>query len=219
MNRVVAPEILETLADDDPHAIQGRLDLLKVNWIMGNHRWLLRTLKRERKPGEHICELGAGDGALSRKMLQNAICTPQELHAVDLAGEPKNWPAGAIWHRGDLFAQPLPDCEILVANLFLHHFTEEQLAKLGSRLSSKTRLILAAEPARYFIHKISGWLFSNLTRLNHVTRHDMQVSIRAGFRGDELPRALGLAGNWHSEASCTPFGANHVILRRQHPYP
>ena len=214
MNRVVAPEILETLADDDPHAIQSRVDLLKVNWIMGNHAWMLRTLQSERKPGEHICELGAGDGALSRKILQNAICSPQELHAVDLAGEPKNWPAGAIWHRGDLFAQTLPDCEILIANLFLHHFTEEQLAKLGERLSPKTRLILAAEPARYFIHKISGWLFSNLTRLNHVTRHDMQVSIRAGFRGDELPRALKLSGEWSWRCQSRPFGAHRVILKR-----
>jgi hypothetical protein len=113
-----------------------------------------------------------------------------------------------------LFAQTLPDCEILVANLFLHHFTEEQLARLGTRLSPKTRLILAAEPARYFIHKISGWLFSNLTRLNHVTRYDMQVSIRAGFRGDELPRALGLGNEWRRRCQSRPFGANRMVLCR-----
>ena len=94
------------------------------------------------------------------------------------------------------------------------HFTEEQLAKLGERLSPKTRLILAAEPARYFIHKISGWLFSNLTRLNHVTRYDMQVSIRAGFRGDELPRALKLSGEWRWRCQSRPFGAHRVILKR-----
>lgn len=48
MNRVVEPEILETLADDHPDAVQSRADLLKVNWIMGNHAWMLRTLKREK---------------------------------------------------------------------------------------------------------------------------------------------------------------------------
>jgi hypothetical protein len=148
MNRLVAPEILETLADDHPDAVQSRADLLKVNWIMGNHAWMLRTLKREKKPGEQICELGAGDGALSRKLLRHGLCAAAELHAVDLAAQPENWPAAARWHRGDLFAMALPDCEILIANLFLHHFTSEQLARLGSRVSPKTRLIVAAEPAR-----------------------------------------------------------------------
>lgn len=214
MNRIVAPEILETLADDHPDAVQGRADLLKVNWIMGNHAWMLRTLKRERKPGEHVCELGAGDGALSRKLLRHGICTAPELHAVDLAVQPENWPASAVWHRGDLFAMKLPDCKILIANLFLHHFTPEQLALLGSRLSPKTRLIVAAEPARYRMHQLSGKLFSALTRLNPVTRHDMQVSIRAGFRGDELPRSLGLGSDWRWQASCTIFGASRVVMSR-----
>ena len=214
MTRLVAPEILETLADDDPHAIRSRADLLKVNWIMGNNRWILQKLKTERQPGEHICELGAGDGALSQKLLLNVVCAPHELHAVDLAVQPQNWPAGAVWHRGDLFAMPLPDCEILIANLFLHHFTSDQLSRLGAQLSPKTRLIIAAEPARYFAHKISGWLFTRLARLNHVTRYDMQVSIRAGFRGDELPRSLALQAPWNWKSRCTMFGANRVVMRR-----
>jgi hypothetical protein len=214
MTRAIAPEILETLADDHPDAIQGRADLLKVNWIMGNHAWMLRTLKRERKPGERLCELGAGDGALSRKLVENGLCAPAELHAVDLASQPKNWPAEAVWHRGDLFAMELPECEILIANLFLHHFTPEQLARLGSRISPRTRLILAAEPARYRMHQISGKLFSALTGLNHVTRYDMQVSIRAGFRGDELPRSLALQPPWSWSGWCTMFGANRVVMRR-----
>ncbi|MFM7603897.1 MAG: hypothetical protein ACKO8Z_01705 [Prosthecobacter sp.] len=214
MKRIVAPEILETLAADDPQAVQGRLDLLKVNWIMGNHRWLLRTLRRERKAGERICELGAGDGTLSRKILHGAICVPQELHSIDLANEPSGWPPGAVWHSGDLFDRVLPDGEILIANLFLHHFTAEQLALLGLRISPKTRLIIAAEPARYFIHQFMGWLFSKIARLNPVTCHDMQVSLRAGFRRDELSRALGLGDEWTITCQSRPFGALRMVMRR-----
>jgi hypothetical protein len=53
-----------------------------------------------------------------------------------------------------------------------------------------------------------------LARLNHVTRYDMQVSIRAGFRGDELPRSLALQAPWNWKSRCTMFGANRVVMRR-----
>jgi hypothetical protein len=214
MTRTIEPELLDALADDHPDALASRSDLLKVNWIMGNHHWMLRTLKKERKPGERICEIGAGDGALSQKIVQNAICSPNELHAVDLASQPKNWPQAAIWHQGDLFATQLPDCEILIANLFLHHFRSEHLAQLGARLSPVTRLILAAEPARYRIHQITGGVISRLLGMHYVTRYDMQVSIRAGFRGDELPLALGLGSEWSSVGKNTFFGANRVVMSR-----
>lgn len=211
--RVLEPELLDSLPHDDPGAIQSRADLLKVNWIMGNHAWMLRMLRRERQSGEHICELGAGDGALSRKIIQSGLCDPQDFHAVDLAPQQPNWPDNASWHRGDLFASELPECEILIANLFLHHFTSEQLAELGKRLPSCTRLILAAEPARYRVHQITGGLVARALRMHFVTRYDMRVSIRAGFRADELPRALALLPPWSWRGWCTMFGANRVVMR------
>lgn len=214
MIRAIEPELLDSLADDHPDAIASRRDLLKVNWIMGNHHWMLRMLKRERRVGERLCEIGAGDGALSHKIIQSRICGPQELHAVDLASLPRNWPQSATWHRGDLFAMELPECEILIANLFLHHFTPERLAQLGTRLSPVTRLILVAEPARYRVHQITGGIIARLLHMHFVTRYDMRVSIRAGFRADEVPRALGLGGEWRWEAGCTMFGANRVVIRR-----
>lgn len=212
--RVLEPELLDSLPHDDPGAIQSRADLLKVNWVMGNHAWMLRMLRRERKPGERICELGAGDGALSRKIIQSGLCHPQDFHAVDLAPQPSDWPASASWHRGDLFASELPECEIFIANLFLHHFTSGQLAELGKRLPSCTRLILAAEPARYRVHEITGGFIARALRMHFVTRYDMRVSIRAGFRADELPRTLALPPPWTAHCGSTLFGANRVMMRR-----
>jgi hypothetical protein len=212
--RVLEPELLDLLPPDDPGAVQSRADLLKVNWIMGNHSWMLRMLKQERKPGDRVCELGAGDGALSRKIILQGLCDPQDIHAVDLAPQPENWPAGASWHRSDLFATPLPECEIFIANLFLHHFTAEQLVELGKRIPASTRLILASEPARQRVHQITGFLVSHLLRLHFVTRFDMQVSIRAGFCLDELPRSLALQAPWSWRCWSTIFGANRVVMRR-----
>lgn len=213
-SRVVQQELLETYPDDHPDAIIGREDLLLVNAVMGNHRWMEKKLRALYQPGWHITEIGAGDGSLSLRFLQQGICTAKDLHAFDLAGRPARWPAAAAWTQGDLLKQPLPDSEVLVANLFLHHFRDEQLSELGRRISPKTRLILAAEPDRRRIHTLGGKLLCWLAELHPITRFDMQVSIRAGFRGDELKLALRLGPEWHSEVRSTIFGAHRVCLWR-----
>ena len=213
--RNVQPELLETYPDDHPDAIIGRKDLLLVNGIMGNHRWVMRTLKREKQPGWRLTELGAGDGALSLKLIREGVIRSNELHAMDLAGRPAAWPAEAKWMQGDFTVSPLPSTEIVLANLFLHHFQTEQLRALGERLSPETRLLIAAEPARQFVHTILGRLFCALTRLHPITRYDMQVSIRAGFRENELSELLGLGPEWETTASSRPFGAYRFVARRR----
>ena len=212
--RRVESEILETLPDDHPDAITGREDLLQVNAVMGNHRWMRRMVRQHVRPGWRITEIGAGDGALSRSFVEAGLCGPEQLHAFDLAGRPTTWPAAAAWTQGDLFRHPLPESEVLVANLFLHHFENPALRELGARLPASTELILAAEPARRWLHTWTGRLFCSLAQLNHVTRYDMQVSIRAGFRGAELPHALGLGPEWRWEARETPLGACRLLAWR-----
>lgn len=212
--RILQPELLDTLPQDDPDAIRAREEMLQVNGIMGNHRWIERMIRRHRESGWRITELGAGDGALSMRLLASGCCTVAALHAFDLAARPAHWPAAAHWTCGDVLAQALPETEIVVANLFLHHFTTEQLHLLGSGLSPMTRLIVAAEPARRWIHSISGRLFCELAELNHVQRHDMQASIRAGFRGDELRDALGLGKEWQACAHEHPLGGYRFMAWR-----
>lgn len=213
-NRVLQQELLETYPDDHPDAIRGREDLLVVNAFMGNHRWMERMLRQHRQPGWRITELGAGDGALSMRFWQKGICQSAELHGVDLAGRPAHWPEDAQWTQGNLLQQPLPDSEVLVANLILHHFREEQLRAMGAGISPNTRLILAAEPARMRVHSWLGRVLCCLAEFNHVTTYDMQVSIRAGFRGDELRRELGLGAEWEVRACTHPLGAYRFMAWR-----
>ncbi|MES2597954.1 MAG: class I SAM-dependent methyltransferase [Verrucomicrobiota bacterium] len=214
--RVLQQELLETYPDDHPDAICGREDLLLVNAVMGNHRWIERMLRQHHQPGWKITEIGAGDGALSRRFLESDICGASSLHAFDLAARPPAWPGEAGWTQGDLFQQPLPDSEVLIANLFLHHFTDEQLSLLGSRISPRTRLILAAEPERRWIHTMMGRIFCWLAELHPITQFDMQVSIRAGFRDDELPHSLGLdAKEWHWQQKATLLGGYRFMALRR----
>jgi hypothetical protein len=212
--RQVIPELLDTLAHDDPAALRSRRELRLINGIMGNHRWLCRSLASKVSDHTRILELGAGDGTLARRSWNTGIASPQQWRALDIAPAPIDWPSEAHWLQTDLFAlSVLPDAEIIVANLFLHHFKDEQLAGLGQLLPDSCRVIIACEPARRRRHTLQGRLLSPLARLSPVTHHDMLVSIQAGFVGKELPQALGLLG-WHLKISLTALGAYHLIAWR-----
>ena len=94
--------------------------------------------------------------------------------------------------QGQVLSRTLPAAEIVTANLFLHHFALEALARLGSRLPPECRVVHATEPARRRRHFVQGALHSVLALLGRVTWHDMRVSICAGFLGDELPLSADL---------------------------
>ena len=93
----------------------------------------------------------------------------------------------------------------LIANLFLHHFESPALKRLGQIVQERFARIIVSEPARFPIfHRLSYAFFPFV---NEVTRHDMQVSIGAGFRPGELKAALGLGSEWQNRESVTPLGA------------
>lgn len=205
--RQVVPELLDALSHEDPAAVRSREELHFINRLMGNHRWICRALQKQDLQNKRILELGAGDGLLAQQAWSKGIAQPARWSALDLAPPPVGWPHEAVWHQGDLFALPvLPEAEIIVANLFLHHFENDGLQKLGARLPESCQLLVACEPARRRLHSLQGHLLSALIDLSPVTHHDMLVSIRAGFLGDELSQALGLQG-WQTRVSMTALGA------------
>lgn len=185
------PEILDELPANDPRAVRSRRDLIWINRLMGNERWILKQMGEE-AGFERIIEIGAGSGHLlsqAAKALSNV-----EIAAVDLAPRPSSLDPRVKWYQGDLFDHTdLFEGSLVIANLFLHHFKPAQLRPLGQALESACGLI-ACEPERRNLHKIQG----NFLRpfLGDVTRHDMQVSIDAGFRDFELPEELGLRQVW-----------------------
>lgn len=211
MQRVVEPEILDSLPHDAPRAIRSRRDLRLLNSLMGNHRWITRTL--EKNPewlADGIIELGAGDGTLARSLAEKFPDTP--VHACDLAPAPPDI-APVHWHQGDLFESP-PDFtdKCVVANLFLHHFEERPLRLLGKHLS-KARALVLCEPARQAKHLFLSKLLHPF--VNDVTRHDMPASIRAGFRANELFVALRFQiYQWRWRVQSTNRGAYRMTIWR-----
>ena len=102
---------------------------------------------------------------------------------------------------------------MVLANLFLHHFERDALAKLLKSAARLADAFAACEPWRAG----SGLIGSRLLwaiGCNGVTRHDALVSVRAGFRGKELSELWPSDDDWRlQESPALPF--THCFLARR----
>ena len=211
MLRYLEPELLDHLDPDHPDAVKSRADLRLINAIMGNHRWIIQQLKAQLGTRPVILELGAGDGALARRLVESRLCAPEQMLAMDLMPAPPDWPVGARWIQRSIFDKDSwPAADIIIANLFLHHFNGDELRVIGEAMRSSASMIIACEPARRNYHLAQGALLAALADFNRVTCHDMLVSIRAGFLGNELEQALGLQ-DWECHTSSRLLGSYHMV--------
>ncbi len=185
VNRLVAPEILDGLDPADKRAIRSRRDLRLVNWFMRGESWIVRELKNMQGV-RRVVDLGAGDGSLGAAIIE--ALPDLEVTCVDLVPRPENLDHRITWWSGDVFDyERYDETTVVVANLFLHHLVSSELQKLGAKIHG-VRGVLATEPYRGAMSlMMSRCLFPFV---NDVTRHDMTVSIRAGFRQGELGREL-----------------------------
>jgi hypothetical protein len=108
---------------------------------------------------------------------------------------------------------PQMEGEVVIANLFLHHFEDARLAELLHLISQRARLFIALEPRRahwpLFCSRLL-WVIG----CNGVTRHDAVVSVRAGFSGRELSSLWPDKTNWQlTEQSAGAF--SHLFIARK----
>lgn len=210
--RLVTPERLDGLAADDPQAIRARTDLRRIHLAMGTRGILVKALSDMPGAGSRarpwqVLELGAGDGTLMLGVARSlagrwsgidltlldrlSLVSPdtvadyaglgwrvrtQVVDVLDWAGEP----ADAATRAGSPMVW-----DLIVCNLFLHHFDGAQLRALLRVIAQRCDWFFACEPRR----ARAGWIGSHLVGAlgaNAVTRTDAVLSVRAGFRGHEL---------------------------------
>ena len=234
MCRLVEPELLDDLPPADPRAVGSRADLRRLNSIMGHddilsrafHHHFDETFSRSRPLS--LVELGAGDGTLllrlarrvsapgltARVMLldRQNIVSPETRHAFAAL----NWSIESV--ANDVFAwleQPFPAVDVMFANLFLHHFTDESLTALFRLAAARTNLFIACEPRRSSFALTASRLL-HLIRCNEITRHDAVVSVRAGFVGRELSALWPGDNQWQlSEQSAGWFSHCFIAKRNE----
>ena len=226
--RCVEPEWLDELPADDPRAIRSRRDLSRVNAWMLQTGIMARLLAKHRggEPPRAIVELGAGDGSfmlgIARRMAsrwpgvtvvsvdRQNIVSDQTRQAFRAVGWKIETVTADIF---DFFKQRTRDADIVTANLFLHHFSRDELARLLAGASALAPLFVACEPRRSPLALAASHLLIAIG-CNDVSRHDAVVSVRAGFSGHELSQLWPATGGWTlHEHAAMPF--THCFAARR----
>ena len=230
MERCVKPELLDELPPAEPRAVRSRQDLLRVNAWMGNGGIMLRALRStcHEPRARRMVDLGAGDGRFLLRVAQRLGAGWQGTDAVlldqqnSVAPETHQAFQAFGWQSEtreadvlDWLAQPdAPACDVVIANLFLHHFPDAQLAGLLRAAAGSARLFIAVEPRR----SPRSLLFSRLLWVigcNEVTRHDAVVSVRAGFAGRELSRLWPDGANWTVQEHSVGWFSHLFLAQRR----
>lgn len=230
-SRTIEPELLDTITADDPRAIRARHDLRRVNTIMG-HKKIWKRLLHERISPErnqvpvNIVELGSGDGTLMLQLARtlaphwprarllltdrHPAVSNETLDAFAALG----WQAAIV--EADImdWVNTMPGCDLVVANLLLHHFSDTQLSGLFRHISGKTCAFAACEPRRSSFALLGSHLLG-LIGCGPVARYDAVVSVRAGFSGNELSALWPANDNWQLHE--TGAGLFSHIFIAQHP--
>ncbi len=204
--------MIDQLPPDHPDVVRSRVDLKMINFLMGNERWIARQVgvfPAARAKG--VLEIGAGEGTLLNRLDRKYQGIP--LRACDLAPRPAKLAERIIWDQRDVF-ECLAEAEggILAANLFLHHFEDPELERFRDLLG-KFEVICINEPYRTAQTVMDARFI--LPFVGRATKHDMMVSIRAGFLPGELPERLGLdRGEWHVREETSWRGGLRVLASR-----
>ncbi len=221
MSRIVEPEILDTLPPDDPRAARSRRDLRRVNWFMANPAIMANALRKNIPgPPKQIAELGAGDGHFLHRVAEKLAW--QNVHAVlldrqntvsaeALAGLSKiTWQPETV--VADVFDWDGP-AEIIIANLFIHHFDDDRLARLLQKISRNATLFIALEPHRFYF-PFPCALTTLFVGCSRVTIHDAEASIRAGFVRREISDLWPDKTNWQLTERRAGFFSHLFVARR-----
>jgi hypothetical protein len=212
MQRVVEPEIIDQLPPDHPDVKRSRVDLKIINFLMGNERWIARHIAPfPAALAKGVVEIGAGEGTLLRRLAKQHAGIP--LTACDLAPRPAGLPERIGWDRRDVF-ESLAGVKggVLAANLFLHHFEDDELERFRP-LVERFDVICFNEPYRVEQTILDARFM--LPFVGRATKHDMLVSIRAGFVPGELPERLGLdSAKWRVQEETTWRGGLRMLASR-----
>ena len=206
---------------DDDFGTPGEIrqsfdDLWRINrWLGGvsgclhllDHYFARRGLRQAR-----ILDVGSGDSRLAACLQAELARRNQSAKFVALDRRLShlrngNHSSGRVTRVvADVSSLPFPkeSFEVVISNLFLHHFSEDEAVELLRSLAevaSEAVLIndLERHPLPYVFIRLA-WPFAR----SRVTRHDGAASVRQAYTKDELESLAARAGFANFEVERLP---------------
>jgi SAM-dependent methyltransferase len=220
------PERIDT-GDYTPEEYETFLrEIAFINRHLGDGRALEKTLLSEIETRDlrefSVIDVGCGSGELLRMIAKFARASSRkaslvgldlnEISAAITASESRDF-AEISSVRGDAFHLPFDDdaFDYAISSLFFHHLTDPQIVEVlreMSRVSRRGVLVidLHRDPVAYVGYKIFCFVF----RISELVRHDGSLSIKKGFRTDDLA-ALAASAQLPS-ASTSKVSPGRVVL-------
>ena len=173
-----------------------------------------------------ITEIGAGDGRFLLRVAQALArhwrdVTATLLDQQDIVSAATKKALAALGWRAEVSQQDVFDWEpaggaeeVVIANLFLHHFEDARLSALLARVARHTRLFIALETHRFAWPWLAGRA-TGLVGCGAVTRHDATASIRAGFLRREISALWPEPAGWQLTER-RAGGFSHLFIARRH---
>ncbi|MGB3342375.1 MAG: methyltransferase domain-containing protein [Aequorivita sp.] len=178
-------------------------DLKRINkWLGGNQITIdgIRKLLVQHPKNETvvILDIGCGDGELLRECAKYAKKNNIKLKGIgldfnnnilDFAAEQSKAHPNIEFKKINVFSKenPIPNCDIALSTLFLHHFEDVEIIDLINKVMKKTRLgwvinDLHRSRIAFNLFKFISFFFIK----SNTAKHDGLVSIAKGFKKREL---------------------------------
>ena len=230
VRRVTSKEWLDDDRGTPPEIQQSLDDLWRINRWLGGVSSNLRPLERFfHRTGAHpvrVLDVGSGDARLAGRLRAELLRRNLRAEFVVLDRRVAHLASGHPAAGGlqpvvaDAGAMPFPErsFEVVMCNLFLHHFSGEAAQELLRRLAAvASEAVLVNDLERGLV----PYLFICCTypfARSRITRHDAPASVRQAYTQDELAAVARGAGFGDFEIErLIPFRLGMTLWKRSAP--
>lgn len=210
--RSTEDEILDNFDIQGPEVELMLKDLKTVNTVLGGHGVTLRgiaTLLNDfsKEKTITIVDIGCGDGEMLRKIAAfekkhsytfNLIGIDGNEHIIKIAKEKSKAYHNMSFKVKNIFSEEatVPNYDIALCTLFLHHFKNEAIIAILKKLSTEAKVGVIVNDLHR--SRLAFWLFkifSSIFIKSKIAKHDGLVSVARGFKRKELQKITAQISN------------------------
>lgn len=190
-------------------------DLELVNKWLGGNKITINGIKKLLKghPQQNsiiIVDIGCGDGELLRKCAEfgrksnnnfELIGIDFNENILDIARQKSIGYSNIEFRKVDVFLEEnlIPNCDIALCTLFLHHFSDTKIEQLLKIILEKSSIgVIVNDLHRNKMAFNLFKMFSKLFLTSKTAAHDGLISITKGFKKNELETFSKRIVNQHS---------------------